>query len=34
LMVLPLPDAKLWRWMLPARDNETPDLRPEDAHGL
>jgi len=34
LMVLPLPDAKLWRWMLPAPNNKTPDLRPEDAHGL
>ena len=34
LMVLPLPDAKLWRWMLPAPNNKTPELRPEDAHGL
>ena len=23
LMVLPLPDAKLWRWMLPAPKHET-----------
>jgi putative photosynthetic complex assembly protein 2 len=30
LMVLPLPDEKLWRWMLPA-PNQT---RHEDAHGL
>ena len=30
LMVLPLPDEKLWRWMLPA---PTPTRR-EDAHGL
>lgn len=38
LMVLPLPDARLWRWMLAARPEETtPDparyLR-EDAHDL
>jgi putative photosynthetic complex assembly protein 2 len=30
LMVLPLPDAKLWRWMLPA----PPDKTRKDAHGL
>lgn len=31
LMVVPLPDAKLWRWMLPA----PPNTRPEDkTHGL
>ena len=34
LMVLPLPDEKLWRWMLPAPDPKTDTLRPEDAHGL
>lgn len=33
-MVLPLPDEKLWRWMLPAPERKHP-LRPtEDAHGL
>jgi len=26
LMVVPLPDAKLWRWMLPDRPTPTPDL--------
>ncbi len=30
LMVLPLPDEKLWRWMLPAPNQTTR----EDAHGL
>jgi putative photosynthetic complex assembly protein 2 len=30
LMVLPLPDEKLWRWMLPA----PAPTRHEDAHGL
>lgn len=30
LMVLPLPDEKLWRWMLPAPNDKTR----EDAHGL
>jgi len=34
LMVLPLPDEKLWRWMLPAPDANKKELRPEDAHGL
>jgi putative photosynthetic complex assembly protein 2 len=34
LMVLPLPDEKLWRWMLPATDPTKKELRPEDAHGL
>jgi putative photosynthetic complex assembly protein 2 len=34
LMVLPLPDEKLWRWMLPAPEPKRKDLRPEDAHGL
>ncbi len=32
LMVLPLPDQKLWRWMLPA-PKPTRKMR-EDAHGL
>ncbi len=30
-MVIPLPDAKLWRWMLPAQKRLTAK---EDAHGL
>ncbi|MEO1140193.1 MAG: putative photosynthetic complex assembly protein PuhE [Pseudomonadota bacterium] len=35
LMVLPLPDAKLWRWMLPAPTPErTQDTRPEGNHGF
>ena len=39
LMVLPLPDERLWRWMLP-QDSATPKIqqklprRREDAHGL
>ncbi|MFZ5963555.1 putative photosynthetic complex assembly protein PuhE [Thalassococcus sp. BH17M4-6] len=34
-MVLPLPDEKLWRWMLPApKQNSPKKTRPEDAHGL
>jgi len=35
LMVLPLPDAKLWRWMLPA-PKQTPHhkTRPEGPHGF
>ena len=33
-MVLPLPDEKLWRWMLPA-SKPAPKTRPsEEAHGL
>lgn len=32
LMVLPLPDAKLWRWMLPAPRQQTPSTRPEGPH--
>ncbi len=28
LMVLPLPDAKLWRWMLPAPNKTTPEEGP------
>lgn len=42
LMVLPLPDAKLWRWMIPRSDDDPATPRPskhhqylrEDAHGL
>ena len=39
LMVLPLPDERLWRWMLPSETavrNRSPKLprRHEDAHGL
>jgi len=34
LMVLPLPDEKLWRWMLPAAERNKKDLSAEDAHGL
>ncbi len=34
LMVVPLPDAKLWRWMLPSPNSLNKDLRSEDAHGL
>ncbi len=33
-MVLPLPDQKLWRWMIPAPKPITPDRLQEDAHGL
>jgi putative photosynthetic complex assembly protein 2 len=34
-MVLPLPDEKLWRWMLPAPRTQKKDARTsEDAHGL
>ena len=36
-MVLPLPDEKLWRWMLPAQTPKQQDKslrRTEDAHGL
>ncbi|PTX57987.1 putative photosynthetic complex assembly protein 2 [Litoreibacter ponti] len=34
-MVLPLPDEKLWRWMLPARKEQTKTTRlSEEAHGL
>jgi putative photosynthetic complex assembly protein 2 len=32
-MVLPLPDEKLWRWMIPARKPANPRLQ-EDPHGL
>lgn len=34
LMVLPLPDAKLWRWMLPAQKTSRTRDGMEDAHGL
>lgn len=34
LMVLPLPDAKLWRWMLPAPKRPGQTARPEGTHGL
>lgn len=34
LMVVPLPDAKLWRWMLPSPNVLNKDLGSEDAHGL
>ena len=31
LMVMPLPDAKLWRWMLPAPETRTEE---SETHGL
>ena len=35
LMVLPLPDAKLWRWMLPApKTQQDKTTRPEGSHGF
>lgn len=35
MMVLPLPDEKLWRWMLPAqKTDKTPSRLNEEAHGL
>jgi len=34
LMVLPVPDAKLWRWMLPAPKHATKKTRPEGHHGF
>jgi putative photosynthetic complex assembly protein 2 len=34
LMVLPLPDAKLWRWMLPAPHPEQTSGQPEGHHGI
>ncbi|MDW4499407.1 putative photosynthetic complex assembly protein PuhE [Sulfitobacter sp. D35] len=34
LMVLPVPDAKLWRWMLPAPKPDIKLTRPEGSHGL
>jgi len=33
-MVLPLPDEKLWRWMLPAAKTNPPASLHEDANGL
>lgn len=33
-MVLPLPDEKLWRWMLPAPKETTKTRLSEEAHGL
>ena len=33
-MVLPLPDEKLWRWMMPARKSHSKDRLHEDANGL
>jgi len=33
-MVLPLPDEKLWRWMLPAAKPHSPASLHEDANGL
>lgn len=38
LMILPIPDAKLWRWMIPQTEGRTPptkkSLSRETAHGL
>ena len=34
LMLVPLPDAKLWRWMLPAPNTLRKDIKSEDVHGL
>ena len=34
LMVLPLPDAKLWRWMLPTPKQKQQTTRPEGHHGF
>ena len=34
LMVVPLPDAKLWRWMIPAPKPKTERLLGEDPNGL
>lgn len=33
-MVIPVPDQKLWRWMLPAPKTTTSSTRREDANGL
>ena len=33
-MVLPLPDEKLWRWMMPAPKPQSKDRLHEDANGL
>ncbi|MDR9394539.1 MAG: DUF3623 family protein [Roseovarius sp.] len=34
LMLLPLPDAKLWRWMLPAPGRSPKRTRTEGHHGF
>ncbi len=34
LMVLPLPDEKLWRWMLPEKPDKTTNRPSEEAHGV
>lgn len=34
LMLLPLPDEKLWRWMIPAPKTPTKTLLSEETHGL
>ncbi|MEM7076881.1 MAG: putative photosynthetic complex assembly protein PuhE [Pseudomonadota bacterium] len=34
LMVVPLPDAKLWRWMLPAPKPTQTNKTPEGTHGF
>ena len=34
LMVLPLPDEKLWRWMIPAPKRDDKTLRRGDSHGF
>lgn len=34
LMVLPVPDAKLWRWMLPAPKHANEKPGPEGSHGF
>jgi putative photosynthetic complex assembly protein 2 len=34
VMVLPLPDAKLWRWMLPPSNTHQKTMPSEDYHGL
>jgi hypothetical protein len=33
-MVLPLPDEKLWRWMIPAPKTNDKTMMREDANGL
>lgn len=33
LMVVPLPDAKLWRWMLRAPEPETDKIAGRNTHG-
>ena len=34
VMVLPIPDAKLWRWMLPQEKQKEEHFRRKDYHGL